>query len=179
VGSSRPNPIDIRLICATNLSLVDLVNKNQFRQDLLYRINTVEIKLPPLRDRKEDIPVLAEHFKQRYARKYQKHLKKLPSDTIKKLQAYHWPGNIRELEHAIERAIILSESATLRSSDFVFTPTESPGIGDSNEATNLDQAEKKIIEKILKKNSGNLSRAARELGISRAALYRRIEKHRL
>ncbi len=179
VGSNRSVSIDIRLICATNLSLLDLVNKNRFRQDLLFRINTVEIKLPPLRDRLEDIAILAEHFKHQYARKYHKDMKILPSETLKKLRSYHWPGNIRELQHAIERAIILCESDTLRSSDFVFTLAESLGIGELKESINLDQAEKRIIGNILKKNNGNISGAARELGISRAALYRRIEKHGL
>lgn len=176
VGSNLPQPIDIRLICATNMPIVEMVKKNRFRQDLLYRINTVEIHLPPLRERREDIPSLAEHFKNIYAKKYNKKISKLAPVALNKLQSYHWPGNIRELQHAIERAIILSDGLTLESGDFLFSPIDNQTEGMVFESYNLDHIEKKAIEQTLKKHSGNVSHAAKELGLTRASLYRRMEK---
>ena len=176
VGSNLPQPIDIRLICATNMPIVEMVKKNRIRQDLLYRINTVEIHLPPLRDRKEDIPSLAEHFKNIYAKKYNKKISKLAPAALNKLQSYHWPGNIRELQHAIERAIILSDGLTLESGDFLFSPIDNQTEGMVFESYNLDHIEKKVIEQTLKRHSGNISHTAKELGLTRASLYRRMEK---
>ncbi len=176
VGSNKSQPIDIRLICATNRPIFEMVREGTFRQDLLYRINTVELKLPPLRERIEDIPLLAEHFKNIYAKKYYKRINKWSPVTMKKLKSYHWPGNIRELQHAIERAIILSETSTLQSDDFLFSPGNTQTRGLVFENYNLDLVEKVIIEKALNKHHGNVSKAAKELGLSRAALYRRIEK---
>jgi DNA-binding NtrC family response regulator len=176
VGSNRTQPIDIRLICATNMPIMEMVKENRFRQDLLYRINTVEIHLPPLRDRREDIPPLADHFIAIYAKKYYKNITKLASDALNKLQSYHWPGNIRELQHAIERAIILSEGSILESGDFLFSPIDEQTEGMVFESYNLDHIEKTAIEQTLKKHSGNVSTAARELGLTRASLYRRMEK---
>ena len=176
VGSNRAQPIDIRLICATNMPVVEMVKENRFRQDLLYRINTVEIHLPPLRNRQEDIPFLAEHFKMIYAKKYQKNISKLTQSVLNKLQSYHWPGNIRELQHAIERAIILSDDSTLESSDFLFSPIEEQTEGMVFDSFNLNNIEKKVIEQTLKKHNGNVSSAAKELGLTRASLYRRMEK---
>jgi len=176
VGSNRSQPIDIRLICATNMPIVEMVKQNRFRQDLLYRINTVEIHLPPLRERREDISALADHFLVIYTKKYNKKILSLTLSALKKLQTYHWPGNIRELQHAIERAIILSEGDTLESDDFLFSPIDDQTDGFIFENHNLDHIEKKVIEKILKKHNGNISVAAKELGLSRASLYRRMEK---
>ena len=176
VGSNRSQPIDIRLICATNMPIVEMVKDNRFRQDLLYRINTVEIHLPPLRGRTEDIPPLAEHFKTIHAKKYNKKISKLAPVVLNKLKSYHWPGNIRELQHSIERAIILSEGSTLDSSDFLFSSIDNQEKGMVFESNNLDQIEKTVIERILKKHGGNVSVSAKELGLTRASLYRRMEK---
>ena len=177
VGSNTSRPIDVRLICATNMPLYEMTAEQKFRQDLLYRINTVEIHLPPLRERAEDLPLLVNHFLGIYARKYQKSAMRLGGGTMKKLASYPWPGNVRELRHAVERAVILSDSPTLQAADFVLTspqPTESTPEFDS---MNLEQVEKQVIRRTLRKHSGNISHAARELGLTRAALYRRLEKY--
>jgi DNA-binding NtrC family response regulator len=176
VGSNRSQPIDIRLICATNMPIMEMVKENRFRQDLLYRINTVEIHLPPLRERREDISSLADHFITLYSKKYNKNISGLASTALNKLQAYHWPGNIRELQHAIERAIILSESPTLQSEDFLFSSVDEKTEGMVFESYKLDHIEKTVIEQTLKNHSGNVSAAAKELGLTRASLYRRMEK---
>lgn len=177
VGSNKSRPIDIHLICATNMDIGKMISENRFRQDLLYRINTVEIKLPPLRERIEDISLLAEHFIQVYARKYQKPIKTLSLPALKKLEKYRWPGNIRELQHAIERAIIMSDSRVLRPDDFLLTPQEIPQDGIVFNHYNLEKVEKIVIQKTLKKYNGNVSQAAKELGLTRASLYRRMEKY--
>jgi transcriptional regulator with PAS, ATPase and Fis domain len=179
VGSNRSQSINIRLICATNMPIVEMVKENRLRQDLLYRINTVEIHLPPLRDRREDIPPLAEHFKTIYAKKYNKNISKLAPALLKRLQSYHWPGNIRELQHAIERAIILSDDSILESSDFMFSPIDDQTEGIVFESYNLDHIEKTVIKQSLKRHSGNISNTAKELGLTRASLYRRMEKYGL
>lgn len=178
VGSNKPTEIDIRLVCATNQSLRQMVADGAFRQDLLYRINTVEIEVPPLRERVEDIPSLAAFFLGKYASKYRKMNLQLPGYVIKKLQRFDWPGNVRELQHAIERAVIMSDGKSLRSSDFLFLTDEEQ---DEQPGTdfNLDNLEKWAIRSCLKKNGGNVSRAAFELGLTRGALYRRMEKHGL
>jgi len=179
IGSNKPLDIDIRLICATNMPVYDMVAENTFRQDLLYRINTVELHLPPLRERQDDVTVLAEHFTKVYCDKYRKPHKKLASSTLKKMTKYPWPGNIRELQHAIERAIIMSEGNILMPDDFFFLvqKTENPSEGVDN--LNLDEVEKNVILKAVNKHSGNISKAAKELGLTRASLYRRLEKHGL
>lgn len=176
LGSNKSRAIDIRLICATNKPLRELAAQKSFRQDLLYRINTVEIHLPPLHERVEDIRLLLEHFLLIYSQKYGKTLKRISSATVKKLEKYQWPGNVRELQHAVERAVIMSESDTLHPSDFFFTAKEPPGevVG-----FNLDEAEKTLIRRALSKFGGNISQAAKELGLTRAALYRRLEKYGL
>jgi two-component system response regulator HydG len=180
IGSNKPVQIDIRLICATNMPIYDMVAENTFRQDLLYRINTVEIHLPPLRDRTEDIPVLTEHFVKSFCRKYRKSEKSISSTTIKKLQKYKWPGNIRELQHGIERAVIMSDSSTLHPDDFFFlSQMDSSGDTADGDSFNLDEVEKSTIRKAITKHSGNISKAAKELGLTRASLYRRLEKHGL
>jgi DNA-binding NtrC family response regulator len=179
VGSNKPRPIDIRLICATNLPISEMVAKKEFRQDLLYRINTVEIHLPPLRERLEDIPLLIDHFLAIYSKKYQKPLKRINAATLKKLENYSWPGNVRELQHAIERAVIMSESQVLQPADF-FLATPEPREGSLVlDDYNLEEIEKLVIRKAISKHGGNISQAARELGLNRTALYRRLEKYGL
>jgi len=179
LGSNKVIPIDIRLICATNINIMDMVKSNEFRQDLLYRINTVEIHLPPLRERGEDLQLLAEYFLKNYCKKYNKSLKGIGSSTMSKLMKYHWPGNVRELQHCMERAVILSESGMLKPEDFFFSQTRT---GDDEfifDSFNLEVVEKIVIGKALKKYKGNVSQAANELGLTRASLYRRMEKHGL
>jgi len=180
IGTNKSIPIDIRLICATNMPIHEMVSDNTFRQDLLYRINTVEIFLPPLRDRQEDIPLLAEHFLKSYSQKYRKDFKGFKGSAMQLLQRYNWPGNIRELQHAIERAIIMAEGDELDSRDFFFLSSKPTNDKISNANTlNLDDVEKNVIQKAIDKNGGNISKAAKELGLTRASLYRRLEKYGL
>ncbi len=178
VGSNKPAAIDVRLICATNMPIHAMVAQNKFRQDLLYRVNTVEIQLPPLRQRTEDIAPLVEHYLALFGRKYHKPRVSVSPAALRKLQGYSWPGNVRELQHAIERAVILGETAVLQPQDFFFRTPETTGDGAAPDF-NLDRTEKVLIERVVKKFGGNISQAARELGLSRAALYRRMEKHGL
>jgi two-component system response regulator HydG len=177
VGSNKEIPIDIRLVCATNMPIYEMVKENKFRQDLLYRINTIEIHLPPLRERQEDIPLLIDHFIAVYSKKYQKSIQEISTAAMNILNEYQWPGNVRELQHAIERAVILSESQTLQPSDFFLFNDNQTEDALHLEEYNLDLVEKLVIQKILKKYSGNISRTAKELGVTRAALYRRMEKY--
>ncbi len=179
LGSNQTREIDIRLICASNLQLHDLIARNEFRQDLLYRINTVEIALPPLRERHEDIPLLLDHFLVKFSQKYKKKIARISQAAMAKLNSYEWPGNIRELRHAVERAVILSDSLVLQPSDFLF-----PDVGKregelSFENYNLENIEKTIIRKALDKHNGNITHVARELGLTRTSLYRRMEKYGL
>jgi len=177
VGSNKPHPIDIRLISATNMPIYQMAKEKDFRQDLLYRINTVEINIPPLRDRVEDIEPLAKHFLKKYSQKYNKNIKSLSVAAIKKLEQYYWPGNIRELQHALERAIIMCESKMLQPFDFLLSEPSS-SVGDDNfETYNLEDVEASIIKKVLRKHKGNISQAAKELGLTRTSLYRRLEKY--
>lgn len=178
VGSNKPIKVDIRLLCATNQSVYAMVADGTFRQDLLYRINTVEIKLPPLRERTDDIPALAAHFLHMYAQKYRKSGMKLSKETIKQLQQYHWPGNIRELQHAIERAVIMSDSYELMPDEFLFS-SSSGKAEEKNLSYNLEEIEKTAIQQAIRKHHGNLSLAAKELGFGRSTLYRRMEKYGL
>ncbi len=181
VGANKDIAIDIRLICATNLPLYDMVKENRFRQDLLYRVNTIEIEIPSLRDRMEDIPLLSHYFLKHYAEKYTKNVTKISDGAMTRMNKHPWPGNIRELQHAIERAIILSNSSVLQPEDFNFNST----LGKENEQPlnldqfNLDEVEKLLIRKVLKKYNGNITQAAAELGLTRSSLYRRLEKHGL
>jgi len=180
IGTNKPIPIDIRLICATNMPIYEMVNDNSFRQDLLYRINTVEIHLPALRERMEDIKGLSDHFVDMYCRKYRKASKSISASTLKKFEKYKWPGNIRELQHAIERAVIMSDKNTLMSEDFFFL-SQTGDVSDEqlHESLDLDEVEKSTIRKAINKHNGNISKAAKELGLTRASLYRRLEKHGL
>lgn len=180
VGSNKDTPINTRLICATNMPLYDMVKENRFRQDLLYRINTIEIEIPPLRDRFEDIPTLANHFLKHYAAKYDKNVSKISEGAMSRMHKHPWPGNIRELQHAIERAVILSNASVLQPEDFNFTPTAAKEDGQlSLEQYNLEEVEKLLIRKVLKKYNGNITQAASELGLTRSSLYRRLEKYGL
>lgn len=180
IGSNKPLAIDIRLVCATNMPIHDMVKENSFRQDLLYRINTVELHLPPLRDRVEDIALLANHFVGVYSSKYRKQVKKVSPAAIKKLEKYHWPGNIRELQHAIERAIIMGEESALNPEDFFFLSHRSESDEEMGaDLYNLDEVERNVIQKAINKHGGNISKAAKDLGLTRASLYRRLEKHGL
>lgn len=179
VGSNKPLPINVRLICATNNDIHKDVEEGRFRQDLLYRINTVEIHLPPLRDRSGDLLLLAEHFIRIYAKKYKKNIRGLQSASLKKLQQYHWPGNVRELQHSIERAVIMSDTDMLTPEDFNLTSSVKKAGELEITNFNLDEIEKSIIQKVLKNHQGNISQAAQDLGLTRTSLYRRMEKHGL
>ena len=179
IGSNQEIDVDIRLICATNIRLDELVDKGKFRQDLYYRINTVELHIPPLNKRPEDIPVLAEHFFQIYKNKYKKTQLQFPEYVAKKLSKFNWPGNVRELQHAIERAVIMCNEKSLKSSDFSFLQTTSSRNEIIDESYNLELIEKIAIQECIKKHTGNLTKASAELGLTRGALYRRIEKYGL
>jgi len=182
VGSNKEIDIDIRLVCATNMPLYDMVKENRFRQDLLYRINTIEVELPPLRNRLEDIPLLANHFLTYYAEKYKKNAGKLSDSVISRMQKHHWPGNIRELQHALERAVIMSNSQVLQPEDFNFTAQGQNNLDSENvtlDQFKLEDVEKILIRKVLKKCNGNITQAASELGLTRSSLYRRLEKYGL
>lgn len=179
VGSNHEIPIDARLISATNRSIHQMVDDREFRQDLLFRLNTVEIHIPPLRDRLGDIPQLMKHFIYKYCQKYQKKNKTFTKAVIDRLQAYAWPGNIREFEHAIERAIIMSDKDELNERDFFFLSRSSNNSVLETNSLNLEEVEKSLIAKAVSIHDGNISKAANDLGITRASLYRRLEKHGL
>ncbi|MEN8248192.1 MAG: sigma-54 dependent transcriptional regulator [Bacteroidota bacterium] len=179
VGSNKEININVRLVCATNMPIYDMVMKNTFRQDLLYRINTIELEIPPLKERAEDISLLANHFLQTYSNKYKKEVNKISDAALTRMNVYNWPGNIRELQHAVERAVIMSNSSVLQPEDFNFNISHIEGEQDNVtiEQYNLDEVEKILIRKVLKKYNGNITQAARELGLTRSSLYRRLEKH--
>jgi DNA-binding NtrC family response regulator len=179
LGSNQSRKIDVRLICATNNDIHRMVENEDFRQDLLYRVNTVEVHLPPLRERTGDIPLLADHFLKQYSKKYKKPIRKISADAIKKLNQHTWPGNVRELQHAIERAVIMCDSTTLEEDDFILS---SPGGKKEEielESYDLETIEKNVIRKVLKQNQGNVTKAASQLGLTRTSLYRRMEKYDL
>ncbi len=175
VGSNHSMEVDIRLICATNLNLHQMVKDGKFRQDLLYRINTVEITIPPLSERGDDIPMLASHFLNYYSKKYRKDVLSISSEALTKLKKYAWPGNVRELQHAIERALIMADSPTLQESDFLFSRKGNDAV--NADTLNLDEVEKAAVAKAIQLHNGNISKAAEELGLTRASLYRRMEKY--
>ena len=178
LGSNEPIPIDIRLICATNVPLAELANEIRFRKDLIYRINTVEIVVPPLRKRTEDIMLLAKHFSKIYSNKYLKPEPGFDRSATDKLLGYHYPGNVRELQYTIERAVIMAEETILTGSDIIFSPIESQVMAQQDDhQTNLSAVEKNTILRVIEKNNGNISKAAKELGITRTALYRRLSKY--
>jgi two-component system response regulator HydG len=179
VGANNPVSVDVRLICATNNDLYKMAANNEFRQDLLYRVNTVEINIPPLRERTEDIELLVGHFLKIYSKKYKKAVSRISSTALKKLNHYPWPGNVRELQHAIERAVIMTDQNTLDPEDFILTSQGRKTGSDEFDTYNLEEIEKRIITKVLKQNQGNITQASKDLGLTRTSLYRRMEKYNL
>jgi DNA-binding NtrC family response regulator len=178
VGSKIPIPFDIRLILATNKNLEDLVAKDLFREDLFYRINTIVLELPPLRDRGEDIILLAQHFLKEYSGKYGKFNLKFSGKTLDKLLKYNWPGNIRELRHTIEKAVILCDSDILMPGDFIISHSLQPQTFAGRPPT-FDETEKIAVQTALNNNNGNVLKAAKELGLARQTMYNKIQKHNL
>ena len=178
LGSNQPIPVDIRLICATNVPMSELANETRFRKDLVYRINTIEIEVPPLHKREQDIIPLATHFLTEYCEKYNRNPLQLDEAASEKLRGYHYPGNVRELRYIIERAVIMADGNILHAHDLLFSPIESAG-ENSHETgeLKLSTVEKNTILRVIEKNSGNITKAARELGLTRTALYRRISKY--
>jgi DNA-binding NtrC family response regulator len=181
LGSNESIPIDIRLICATNLDPQILADEKKFRKDLIYRINTVDIIIPPLRDRGTDITELSKHFVSLYAEKYNKSPFAFDSGFISKLKKHDFPGNVRELQYVLERAVIMTDGSVLKPDDLVFSSIERSSSSTTLEtkSLNLDTLEKNAILTVLEKHKGNVSKSAKELGITRAALYRRLEKYEL
>lgn len=177
IGSNKPVPIDIRLVCATNRNLDELVAEGTFREDLLYRINTIHIEIPPLRERKEDIIAISEYFLKIYCNKYRKSCFTITEAGLSKLKSYQWPGNVRELQHTIEKAVILSDKKELTPDDFFFKPVMQ-GMNDIFEGT-IEKMEQKMITRVLQKSSSNLSAAAEQLGITRQTLYNKMKKYNL
>jgi DNA-binding NtrC family response regulator len=176
VGSNKPIPVDIRLICATNCDLQQMVREGKFREDLIYRINTILIEVPPLRDRVDDIPILANYFLKVYGRRYGKNDMKINTHALEKLANHHWPGNVRELQHSIEKAVIMGDSPVLKPSDFVLG--SSPRNVLHSEIT-LEEMEKKMISEALKRHNNNLSVVSNKLGITRQTLYNKIRKYNI
>jgi two-component system, NtrC family, response regulator HydG len=176
VGSTKEIPVDFRLICATNFDLQKMVVEKTFRQDLLYRINTIEIKMPPLRERLGDIRLIAKHYLNLYVKKYGKPRMDFERETLEKLEKYAWPGNVRELRHAVERAVILTESANLQPEDFSLQPGSGGKVVFPPDNMNLEEIERTLVQKAVELHQGNISKAAESLGLTRAALYRRLEK---
>ena len=177
VGSSRTVTVDVRVISATNANLMEEVAEKRFREDLLFRLNTVEIHLPPLRERREDIPLLAIHFLRQYAQRYRKDLHSFDQAALSALLDHPWPGNVRELDHAIERAVLMAREDTIRASDLGLRPRDISQKG--LEELSLEEVEVSLIKKALARYSGNISQAADALGLSRSALYRRLQKYGL
>ncbi len=177
LGEGTERTIDVRIICATNAPIHKMVDEDTFRQDLLFRINTIELVLPPLRDRKEDITLLASHFLKKLNQKYRKNIEGFSKQAITALKEYHWPGNIREIEHIVERAVIITDSNLIDTIDLHFSTKKIDSSLANN--LNLEETEKLLIQQALNKHQGNISRAAKDLGLTRAALYRRLEKHNL
>jgi len=177
VGSNKPVHIDIRLVCATNCNLHTMVGEGVFREDLLYRLNTIQIEVPPLRDRVDDIPVLATHFLRVYCEKYNKDNMRISTQAQEKLSNYYWPGNIRELRHSVEKAVIMADSSVLGPSDFVFNTSLRGTMSSDN--TTLDEMEKKMISEALVKYDNNMSAVAVQLGITRQTLYNKLKKYDL
>jgi DNA-binding NtrC family response regulator len=176
VGTSRTRKVDVRVIAATNIDIAREVAEGRFREDLLYRLNTVEIHLPPLRDRAEDIPRLAAHFLAQDAARYGKRITGIEPDAMRALADYHWPGNVRELQHVMERAVLMAQGDAIRVEDLLLRPRAGDGASRLEEMT-LDEAERWLIRKALARAQGNVSRAADALGLSRSALYRRLQQH--
>ena len=179
VGSSKVKKADVRVVAATNARLAEEVAQARFREDLLYRLNTVEIHLPPLRERAEDVPHLAQHFLAQQAAKYGKPLKGFRPDALDTLVRHPWPGNVRELEHAVERAVLMARGEQIAAEDLFLGSSARRDSGQLYESMTLDEAERHLIQRALARCAGNVSEAARELGVSRSALYRRLQHHGL
>ena len=177
VGSSQTRRVDVRLLSATNADLHEEAKAGNFREDLLFRINTVEIHLPALRDRREDIPLLAQHFLSRNRARYRKQAVGFSPDAMQQMMQYAWPGNVRELEHTVERAVLLCRGDQIEPVNLAIAPARSSAT--SFENMSIDEVEALLIRKVLRRCDGNISKAAEALGLSRAALYRRIEKYGL
>ena len=179
IGESIERPFNARLLFATNAQLSDKVKEGAFRQDLLFRINTIEVMIPPLRRRTEDIPAFAQFFLHQFREKYLKPSLEMSSDAIDMLRDHHWPGNVRELQHTIERGVIMSEGTVITPSDFNLNDAKSKNQTTEFDSLNLQDLEKALVQKALEKHDSNISKAAKELGLTRAALYRRMEKFNL
>jgi DNA-binding NtrC family response regulator len=177
LGEGKERVLDVRIICATNAPIHEMVEEQSFRQDLLFRINTIELNLPPLRNRREDIQLLANHFLRKLNQKYRKKIEGFSKEAITGLKNYSWPGNIREIEHIVERAVIITDNDTIMPEDLHFS-AKKINVHTEN-SLNLEETEKLLIQQAIKKHKGNISRAAKDLGLTRAALYRRLEKHQL
>mgnify|MGYP000324306403 CR=1 FL=1 len=177
LGEGKEREIDVRIICATNAPIHKMIEEQTFRQDLLFRINTIELTLPPLRERKEDISLLANHFLKKLTHKYRKKVVQFTDEAVKAMKEYHWPGNIREIEHLVERAVIISDNEKIETSDLHFS-AKKLNI-ETSDNLNIEETEKVLIQQAMHKHQGNISRAAKDLGLTRAALYRRLEKHQL
>ncbi|UII26093.1 sigma-54 dependent transcriptional regulator [Fulvivirga maritima] len=177
VGANKSTAIDIRLISATNKNINEMVDQEQFREDLVYRINTIEISLPPLRERKGDIPLLINHFIKKYGSKYDKKSLSVNDEVMSKLSQYPWPGNVRELQHAVERAVIMSAAGTLTEDDFLTKKTVNFNVSEAS--LNVGDVEKQTIMQALEKSGGNLTKAAKTLGLGRSTLYRKMNKYGL
>jgi len=176
VGSSRPIPIDVRIITATNLSLEEMIVERTFREDLYYRINAIQMEIPPLRERPDDIPVLAEFFLRKYNKQYHKEELKLGEKALASLMKHNWPGNIRELEHSLEKGVILSEKEVIKPEHLFPRSSTMKETGALN-SLNLEENEKFIIEKVIRREGGNVTSAARLLGINRSTLYQKMKKY--
>lgn len=177
IGENKERNIDVRVLAATNMDLVQMVKEGTFREDLLYRINTIEVELPPLRERQGDVGQLAKYFLNQLASKYAKPYLKLSQEMLNALKEYHWPGNIRELQHTIERAIIMAGDSTIEAEDLLLKPRKSSQF--ETDTTNLEELEKRTIEEVIRRCDGNMSKVAKELGIGRTTLYRKMEKYGL
>jgi DNA-binding NtrC family response regulator len=179
VGSSRTLRVDVRVICATNRDIGEEVSEGRFREDLYFRLNTIEIALPPLRERREDIPALAAHYLEKHATRYDKSLEGFDADATRALLSYPWPGNVRELDHVVERAVLLARGDEIAAADLTLRTAPGRGGGGRLEELTLEEAERVLIESALRRASGNMTEAARALGLSRSALYRRVRSHGL
>ena len=176
LGSNHPVPVNVRIVSATNMPLFQMADSFEFRQDLLYRINTIEITLPPLRERKEDIGLIADYYLKYFSAQYGKEGITISDDTRKRLNEYHWPGNIRELAHSVERAVILSKNKMLTNDDFILKIKSNPASPFAEPAIRVEDYEKRAVSSALSKHNGNLSKASEELGIARSTLYRKIAR---
>jgi len=178
VGSSTTRRVNVRVLAATNADVNTEAAAGRFRQDLLFRLNTIEIHLPPLRDRREDIDLLAHHFLHGYAQRYRKNISSFDSAASKALHEHPWPGNVRELDHAVERGVLLSPGPAVRAADLGLR-AQSAGASAKLEEMSLDEVERYLIQRTLSRHEGNVSQAAKALGLSRSAMYRRLQKHGL